>query len=105
MGTKHTPGSWRAEGFDVVVGKGAAARTVCIAHNVPGAPMSRIANARLISAAPELLEALQKMLAPFEGGCLCGHFESCPICSRSSEEYDNARKARAAIAKATEAPQ
>jgi hypothetical protein len=54
----------------------------------------------LISAAPDLLEALQAVLGA-DAGCLCGHFESCANCSPSPRMREAREKARAAITKAT----
>lgn len=63
MQSSFTPGPWRAEptgpwdGWEVVAKDGA---TVCNGLGSQREPI-RAANARLIAAAPELLEALQRL--------------------------------------------
>lgn len=88
--TKHTPGPWVACGYGdysdydgkcrVVLGEGGDIRTaVVLGFDTP----ENEANARLIAAAPDLLEALQDILdTGFAGG-------------------PQAKRARAAIQKAT----
>lgn len=56
---KHTPGEWRASGDAIINGKG----TICVLwkpDKFTGG--SRKANARLIAAAPMLLEACKALL-------------------------------------------
>ena len=81
METKHTPGPWAidGEGTNAMV-RGADLTIVAVRHRLTGP--THEANARLIAAAPELLEALESIL---------------------SDACDNGAywdKARAAIAKA-----
>lgn len=92
---KHTPGPWRHEGSEVW-----ATRAMRINNISAGTPMIATvckhedaeqfdydANARLIAAAPELLEALQLMIDKYEFG---------------GWPASTITVARAAIAKATE---
>jgi hypothetical protein len=96
MNTKHTPGPWRVDPDhfrDVQTTDGAI--EICLAEG--GEPYGKNlfsvppieeahANARLIAAAPDLLEALKAILEDMD--------------SEHGTDYDYA-KARAAIAKAT----
>ena len=89
--SKHTPGPWsfyddsndgKTNRIEIV----AVGKTVArIYHSVPAEDLP---NARLIAAAPDLLEALKDMLDGHEDACT-GYGEGA------------AEKARAAIAKAT----
>lgn len=82
---KYTPGPWVQMGTSIGVTKGEIASLWDIDGRV-------LYNARLIAAAPELLEALSDLLASISGGeKSCGHAFTC-ICPGD--------KARAAIAKA-----
>ena len=88
----HTPGPWRLNSDALVVGNGALKMSIAIAYDSSTAAdgVSREemkANARLIAAAPELLEALKDALCALE---VCG------------KDYPAAGKARAAIARATQ---
>jgi hypothetical protein len=57
----HTPGPWKviAEGPWVC---GPVGETVCLMQYISGTPTPTPANARLIAAAPELLEACKAMV-------------------------------------------
>lgn len=83
---KHTPGPWRVIDHYVTAGE----EQVC-AVGVDWTANNVTANARLIAAAPELLEALQSVLAsvPFSQYHGDGELEECE------------HRVRAAIAKAT----
>ena len=65
---KHTPGPWEVHPTTLhpavrsVGTANAAPRRICTAESMNGSPVDEH-NARLIAAAPELLEALQKMLS------------------------------------------
>jgi hypothetical protein len=90
MSTQHTPGPWAsnsADSFELgVYGSGYR-----IAKMTGGEINRDIANARLIAAAPDLLEALQGMLLGFS-------------LTQNPDAYPSnapCNKARAAIAKAT----
>ena len=98
--SKHTPGPW-------IVGKPSVAHGVQIFHlqgairqeygticTMPAKGKGRTANARLIAAAPDLLEACKCLLADLEGASelMAGH----PVCW-----YESIAEARDAIAKAT----
>lgn len=67
--TQHTPGPWRVEsrggmaGREVRAGEALVVATVNTTSNDQG---NREANARLIAAAPEMLEALQRLLSVTE---------------------------------------
>lgn len=89
--SKHTPGPWHVELGGFVYSKTKKVADVGLnggyfASRISAEP-ERTANARLIAAAPELLEALEALLADHEKYCEHGSFES-------------ADAARAAIAKA-----
>lgn len=95
MSAAHTPGPWVVEDLPAdpyivyaggIHGNGER-RQVCVTANGFFGCDESIANARLISAAPELLEALR----------LCLH----AVCLAGWEGDLSAEKARAAIAKAT----
>jgi hypothetical protein len=62
---KHTPGPWRAEFGEAIVVKGADGARVAIATNLDRYGRRDTneveANARLIAASPELLEALREL--------------------------------------------
>ncbi|MBP2695794.1 hypothetical protein [Pseudomonas aeruginosa] len=95
----YTPGPWEQRNNRVFSGG------KCICSNVNAAsPTTQniaedvamsIANAKLMAAAPELLEALQGMLEVYGGQ----YNDDC--LPKSSSELDLIQQARAAIAKAT----
>jgi hypothetical protein len=68
MIAKHTPGPWVAEESEIFAAAGDAVRiaeTVPLAddpQDVPGFGRTELANARLIAAAPDLLERLQAII-------------------------------------------
>lgn len=67
MDTKHTPGPWRASGGSLTVPKchvlsGSGKASYALAHVFGETEVERMANARLIAAAPELLEACKAAL-------------------------------------------
>lgn len=96
MNTKHTPGPWEWDGsvwnYDSeneapwLVQSGSDHRVFVLLGSIKA---NKEADARLIAAAPELLEALQMLVADF------GDY---PASERPCLAFD---KARAAIAKAT----
>ena len=95
---KHTPGPWVTENDHIVVRNydGKLTRLDSIAKVFPDFPLSdeAIANARLIAAAPDLLDALKVMLHGEEiGECECQKTGFPRLITRWE-------KARAAIAKA-----
>lgn len=61
MKTQHTPGPWyqREQGSEIEIKSGIY--TICMVHNYSGLHETNEANARLIAAAPELLEELIKI--------------------------------------------
>jgi hypothetical protein len=89
MKKEHTPGPWKLAGPTTISN---ADETIVIgyAHNYKTPRVQTDANARLIAAAPELLEALKDAVCALQ----C-----------SGKDWPAETKARAAIAKATgEAP-
>jgi hypothetical protein len=69
--TKHTKGPWRASGGSLTVPKchvmsGNGKDSYALAHVFGESDTERMANARLIAAAPELLEALKGTVAELE---------------------------------------
>ena len=93
MNTKHTPGPWIAHEGAIFQEKPHGEVSPLICDTINGRKFTgeeRGANARLIAAAPELLDALQSLLARVSSDIIanqCWHEEQ--------------RAARAAIAKAT----
>jgi len=94
MKQQHTPGPWKCSqhlghpAWSVHMDAGDRGRGSTIVDGVAGIDLEqRLANARLIAAAPDLLEALQYML------------EVCPAIDKQGEEAH--QLANAAIAKAT----
>ena len=101
MKTHHTPGPWVVSLFPNLVGAiddGGERETV--AETVGP---NKEANARLIAAAPELLEALTKAVAYLQANRPAGKISE--IFSKLNElENGVIKPARAAIAKATSVP-
>ncbi|GFN25455.1 hypothetical protein ADE_11530 [Achromobacter denitrificans] len=95
MSAQHTPGPWEIDG-EYVQQAGQTAVAVCDVLNMDKAgdkgwysgPVTQ-ANKRLISAAPELLEALEKLNAAYDRFKLPGY-----------PKADVQKQAEAAIAKA-----
>jgi len=103
---KHTPGPW-AIGGELISHNDIEIATVmhCYADKT-GKPINRNspvlgaadANARLIAAAPELLEGLEKLL---QGSCsIVAHYHPGVNSIIGKPVYDGIDKARAAIARA-----
>lgn len=96
MNTRYTPGPWKAIQnpgrepctYYVVDATG----RFCIA-DLPSGSTCTQANASLVSAGPELLEALRR---------LSTRFPISPVCGIDAEEWNAAEQARQAIAKATQ---
>ena len=84
MRIKHTPGQWVVTGWNLVFGSKAVEINVHFDSGVSGT-LEMHANANLIAAAPDLLEALSEVVEWLEHGDHAGPMHS---------------KARAAIAKA-----
>ncbi len=97
MDAKHTPGPWHAGGFGntiIYAADGWAVADVKVYHDRHNGYEEMQANASLISAAPELLDALESFLrAPSVGS-------GGPGSSTIVVQEFNLRAARAAIAKA-----
>ena len=104
MGSKHTPGPWKATKFNPATGEiddcylYVEPGIAVIERKVKGHDQHDIANARLIAAAPDLLEALIKVTATLawnaHGECRAIHDGPIMPSSQAIEV------ARAAIAKA-----
>lgn len=103
--SKHTPAPWELSLGRTIVGIRASNGSLdVIADCNDTVPQGeeRIANARLIAAAPELLEALQAIMNTYVAANLCP-FGVGPYNEECSCNYhDAAKRARAAIAKATQ---
>jgi len=66
---EHTPGPWDAKDWRVCHSIGGDIGVICdTASNAKTRTLENRANARLISAAPELLEACEAMLDGYEAG-------------------------------------
>lgn len=64
---KHTPGPWIVEGIDILGGHGESCHIATVALLGVGERHPTIqSNARLIAAAPELLEAAKKTVATWQ---------------------------------------
>lgn len=95
MSAQHTPGPWAYHsGTHGIFSNSALAegRAICTVHGPRGVESAaRTANAALIKAAPDLLEALQSVVRQIE-----------PLLDKQGFAYVGAiQKARAAIAAAT----
>ena len=94
--TRHTPGPWKivpsGVGNPRIVGADGYAVAACRPkYSTPDDYAIAAANAHLIAAAPDLLEALKRLLGFTQGGCA-------DLQLQEQEIYD---QARAAIKKAT----
>ena len=102
--TKHTPGPWEVAGITVIQAV-APHDDICdcfdkLRQTVSIGVAEAFANACLIATAPELLEALNRMLSHFSGD-----EEVCIECGGQNEGCDTCYvigKAREAVQKATE---
>ncbi|HDY5291763.1 TPA: hypothetical protein RQ679_003194 [Pseudomonas aeruginosa] len=96
---KHTSGPWRQDKWGSLTTEGGQDVLLRGITTISAGSDERIAeaeaNTRLISAAPELLEALQGMLEVYGGQ----YNDDC--LPKSSSELDLIQQARDAIAKAT----
>ena len=64
--TQHTPGPWKAEGWENITVNAASGITITTAAGSANCPLSELkANAALIAAAPDLLEACKLIQAAF----------------------------------------
>lgn len=100
---KHTPGPWEAviqPGCHAVIASlsGGPKAVAIIGNNTPddGNEPMRFANARLIAGAPDLLAALQRIVAVLDKQVASPHL---------AERASPLAQAKAAIAKATGEPQ
>ena len=92
MGIKYTPGPWRySKAHNDIISMAPGVKSDVVAEYVLGISL---ANARLICAAPDLLEALSDALADFDNWA--AHEDNHP----HEHLVAWAEKARAAIAKA-----
>lgn len=108
MNTQHTPGPW-----DYITGKTLHHVETHMDHPVGAGipicsiPKSREANARLISAAPDLLEAVQALLQSFSVRATCDGetpFGQSTATLSDGTKVDRFKYAREAIAKAKGEP-
>jgi hypothetical protein len=60
--TKHTPGPWVATGFEGIVVNDSLGRTLALAPGSSTNIPEMSANARLIAAAPDLLDMCERLL-------------------------------------------
>lgn len=100
---KHTPGPWVMSrlGPDEIHIMGMNAGTVCEIRDANGDPLDEHAepDARLIAAAPDLLEALSDLVAMIKG--CSGTSQRWPQSMWNDEDLEVLAEARAAIEKAT----
>lgn len=95
--TKHTPGPWTwGENYTGLCGSGKDNEILCYAgyDRMWVYEKNATANTALISAAPDLLEALQDLVSRISGGA--------NLCAQGFDSVCATDKARAAIAKATQ---
>jgi len=94
----HTPGPWEVAGHGNYVRSRSGGFAVAQSEELPGQDgEERNANARLIAAAPEMLEALKELVKEFDAyeAAMCKRF------SAGHEDHGRQRElARLAIAKA-----
>lgn len=93
---EHTPGPWITNGYTIEQDMPKGVLTSVVAHAEDENNADWQANARLLAAAPELLEACRALLAFNEE--LCADVGV-------SKHYPSAERARKAIAKATTTPE
>lgn len=105
MSTKHTPAPWftKREGFSTVyvearIGGGWIQEVAACGPTEDG-QLQQEANARLIAAAPELLEALKAVIEGCEYSCIANE---CNWHVKTMPKNAALEKARAAIAKAVQ---
>ncbi len=85
MKAEHTPGPWKQNGNSIIAPGKLFGRTVSIIPDGDGSDDETpegIANARLIAAAPELLQALRQLDAWFKSGVVVQN-EGKPIIAHS----------------------
>lgn len=100
MNTKHTPGPWKAEGWKGIVVNDSNGHTLALAPGCSYSIEEMAANARLIAAAPDLLEALQNVIA--STALPSAWSDDISEAQWQRQRLDECRDfARAAIAKAT----
>lgn len=102
MNTKHTPGPWKAVVDGHIAFVRTADDTADLAHTGLASRQVDTANARLIAAAPELLEALNGLLAHSESVNRAFFVDGTAKAMRAAMtgQKDLLNQARAAIAKA-----
>jgi hypothetical protein len=107
MGAQHTPGPWTIGDCGQIIGAdgksvafAAASRMTIEDVDADNGPAS--ANARLIAAAPELLEAALSLKAAEDAHANCKCWEDCGPCTKCGARFEDVRDLRgAAITKAT----
>lgn len=71
MTTNHTPGPWRQTGVNVRAGDALICYATNHHANTETPESEKLANARLIASAPDLLSALQRLVLEVES--ICAH--------------------------------
>lgn len=84
--TQHTPGPWQIEGFNFITSAKTGVHVATLPEFIgPNGRESKEPNARLIAAAPDLLEALEALLATADrraaSAGLGWYFQHCPECA------------------------
>ena len=92
---RHTPGPWEATTTPAGKGKVVDRIGASICNTTAGAYKTQTANARLIAAAPDLLEALEELHDRVAGECGCSLYRD-----ESDADFNLDQRIRAAIAKA-----
>ena len=97
--SKHTPGPWRVDANhpDYVL---SATRCVTIIYGRPGNATEREANARLIAAAPDMLEALKACQSALASMIAPDAIEQTTVLNAFAQATEAESKARAAISMA-----
>lgn len=90
MNTTHTPGPWRQTGVNVRAGDALICWATNHHANAETLEAEKLANARLIASAPEMLQALESIVEAYQR-----YFDIMPVAWQS---YDD--RARAIISKA-----
>lgn len=102
--TKHTPGPWTAERCDTgmeILDMNQESVAVACHYGDPYSSIREEANAKLIAAAPELLEALEEILSAWEK-LPEGHYPPAIVQNWLAQDVQPAMDTvRTAIAKAT----
>ena len=96
MKATHTPGPWRQTGINVRAGDALICYAMNHHANAETPEPEKLANARLISCAPDLLAALNRLIQS-----LPEDSNEYPDSASARQVFDSIRFAREAISKAT----